>query len=134
LLIIVSFVLGLLALTRPARATVSWLEGAILSKIPGYTLLKGAGESFLGQERGVRYPLILVRTRESWQFGFLVERLEDGHVAVYLPGAPNPLSGSVMFMSPERIRPCDVPVAAALRCLREMGGGSHALLRELPKP
>jgi uncharacterized membrane protein len=130
LLILVCFLFGLLALTRPARAGVTWLESTLLSKIPGYTLLKGAGESALGQESNVPYPLLLARIEDSWQLGFLIERLEGGHLAVYVPGAPNPLSGSVYFMSPERVRSTDIPVATALRCLRQLGAGAHALFRD----
>ena len=50
---------------------------------------------------------------------------------MFVPDAPNPLSGSVFFMGPERVRRTDVPVAAALKCLRQLGAGSHALLRNL---
>jgi len=131
LLIVVCFVLGLLALTRPARVGVNWLERTILSKIPGYVFIKGAGGSVLGQEERVPYPLLLVPMRDSWQFGFLIERLEGGYLAVYVPSAPNPLAGSVFFMSAERVRPCAIPVAAALQCLRQLGAGSHALLGDL---
>jgi uncharacterized membrane protein len=130
-LILVCFVLGLLALTGPARQAVAWLENTILSKVPGYVFLKGAGESALGLESSTPYPLVLARIEDAWQFGFLIEQLEGGHLAVFVPDAPNPLSGSVFFMSPERVRHSDVPVAAALKCLRQLGAGSHALLRNL---
>jgi uncharacterized membrane protein len=39
--------------------------------------------------------VVLARIEDSWQIAFLVERLEGGHVAVFMPGVPNPLSGSV---------------------------------------
>ncbi len=130
LLILVCFVMGLVALTRPARVGVAWLERIFLSKIPGYVFLKGAGESALGLEKDAPYPLLLARIEDSWQFGFLVERLEGGNLAVYVPGAPNPLSGSVYYMSPERVRATDIPVAAALKCLRQLGAGSRAVLRD----
>lgn len=131
LLILVCFVLGLVALARPARLAIGWLENTLLSKIPGYVFLKGAGESALGLEQSAPYPLVLARIEEAWQFGFLIEKLEGGHCAVFVPDAPNPLSGSVFFMSPERVRRSDIPVAAALKCLRQLGAGSHALLRNL---
>ncbi len=130
LLILVCFLFGLVALTRPARAGVTWLESTLLSKIPGYTLLKGAGESALGHESSAAYPLLLARIEDSWQLGFLIERLEGGNLAVYVPGAPNPLSGSVYFMSPERVRSTDIPIAAALKCLRQLGAGSQGLFRD----
>ncbi len=125
MLILVCFVMGLVALTRPARVGVAWLEKIFLSKIPGYVFLKGAGESALGLEKDAPYPLLLARIEDSWQFGFLIERLEGGNLAVYVPGAPNPLSGSVYYMSPERVRATDIPVATALKCLRQLGAGSQ---------
>jgi uncharacterized membrane protein len=130
LLILACFLFGLVALTRPARTSVTWLESTLLSKIPGYTLLKGAGESALGHESSTTYPVLLARIEDSWQLGFLVERLEGGNLAVYVPGAPNPLSGSVYFMSPDRVRSTDIHAAAALKCLRQLGAGSHALFRD----
>ena len=130
-LIVVCFVFGLLALTRPARRAVGWLENRVLSNLPGYVFLKGAGQSALGLEADAPYPLVLARIEEAWQFGFLIERLEGGHLAVFVPDAPNPLSGSVFFMSPDRVRPSDIPVAAALKCLRKLGVGSHTLLHDL---
>jgi uncharacterized membrane protein len=130
LLIVVCFMMGLVALTRPARQGVAWLERIFLSKIPGYVFLKGAGESALGLENAAPYPLLLARIEDAWQFGFLIERLPAGHLAVYVPGAPSPLSGSVYFMSPERVRATNIPVAAALKCLRQLGAGSQALLSD----
>jgi uncharacterized membrane protein len=133
LLVLICFVLGLLALSRPARSAVTWVETTILSKLPGYVFLKGAGESALGLETSSQYPLVLARIEEAWQFGFLIEQLEGGHMAVFVPDAPNPLSGSVFFMSPERVRRTDIPVSAALKSLRQLGVGSKALLRDLAR-
>ena len=45
LLALFCFLAGLLAMTTSARRVVDWLESTLLAKIPGYTLLKGAGES-----------------------------------------------------------------------------------------
>jgi uncharacterized membrane protein len=130
-LVMVCFVLGLVAMSRPARAAVAWLEDTLLSMIPGYTFLKGAGESVLGLEGQAPYPVVLARIEDSWQFGFVIEKLAGGHVAVFIPDAPNPLSGGVYFMGPDRVRPTEVPVAAALKCLRRLGAGTHGLLPDL---
>src|SRR5262245_2254009 len=78
LLVLVCFLMGLLAMTGPARRVVAWLEATLLSKIPGYMFLKGAGQSALGQDESAPYPLVLARIEDAWQFGFLIERLEGG--------------------------------------------------------
>ncbi len=129
-LVLFCFLAGLLAVTAPARLIVGWLESVLLSKIPGYTFLKSAGASALGVESTVQYPVVLARIEDSWQFGFVVERLPGGHSAVYVPGAPNPLSGSVYFMGADRMRATEIPMHVAMKCLRGLGAGSAAVLRD----
>jgi uncharacterized membrane protein len=73
----------------------------------------------------------LARIEDAWQMAFLVERIEGGHVAVFVPGAPNPLSGSLFFLPEDRIKPAHIPPAAALKCLKRLGAGSNVLLRGL---
>lgn len=131
LLIIVCFLLGLLARLGPARMGVAWLESTFLSKLPGYAFLKGAGESVLGQEGQTPYPVVLARIEDAWQFGFVIEELDGGHRAVFVPGAPNAMSGSVYFMGPDRVRATNVTVSAALKCLRLLGAGGGKLLPDL---
>jgi hypothetical protein len=45
---------------------VNWLETAVLSNLPGYSLMKGVGEEFAGNDPSDRNESILVR-------------LDDGH-------------------------------------------------------
>ena len=132
LLVIFCFAAGLFARTALAQRGVHWLESAVLSNVPGYQFLKSVGESLLGVEQEPAPQVVLARIEEAWQIAFVVERLEDGHLAVFVPGAPNPQSGSVYFMTEDRIRPAGIPPAAALKCLTRLGAGSSALLREAP--
>ena len=127
-LVLFCFLAGLLAVTPPARRIVGWLESALLSKIPGYTFLKSAGASALGVESTVQYPVVLARIEDSWQFGFVVEKMADGNQAVYVPGSPNPLSGAVYFMGDDRIRATQIPMHVAMKCLRRLGAGAGALM------
>jgi len=48
-------------------------------------------------------------------------------VAVFIPDAPNPHTGAVMFMSPDRITPADISTPATMKCLRRLGAGSKEL-------
>jgi len=53
-------------------------------------------------------------------------------LSVFVPGAPDAHSGAVYFMTPDRITPAQVPLAATLKCLKRLGAGSNALVRSLP--
>lgn len=72
---------------------------------------------------------MLARFDDAWQLGLEIERLENGLVAVYLPGAPNPQSGGVYFMTADRVAPAGIPMAAMLKCQNGIGTGSNAMLR-----
>ena len=128
-IVLFCFLAGILARSALARKLVRSLEKAVLADVPGYELLKGMGESMLGVEKQTGHQVVLARIEDAWQLAFLVERLEGGHVAVFVPGAPNPLSGSVYFMTQDRIKAVDIPAAGAMKCLKRVGAGSNALLR-----
>ncbi len=130
-IVVFCFLAGLFARTALARKIVHVLETAVLSKVPGYEFLKGTGESILGVAKEGAYPVVFVRFDDTWQIGFQVEKLENGLVAVFVPDAPNPRSGAVHFLTPDRVKPANIPLASALQCLKRLGAGSKALLRGL---
>ncbi len=126
---------GLFAKTRLARKIVEWLESAVLYNIPGYDFFKGIGESLMGYETGHAYQVVLARIEEAWQIGFLMERLESGHYAVFVPGSPSVWSGSVYLMTEERFQRIDISRIEAVKCLRRLGLGANELLgRRIHEP
>jgi uncharacterized membrane protein len=74
---------------------------------------------------------VLARFDDSWQIGFRIEGLENGLVVVFLPGAPNPQSGAVYLMAPDRVTTVNLPPAATLKCLKRLGAGANALVHGL---
>jgi uncharacterized membrane protein len=129
LILLVCFFAGVFARTKVARRIVEELESRILLNLPGYEFFKGIGESFLGIEDEDEHQVVLARFDDYWQIGFLLDRLDNGLAAIFVPDAPNPHSGVVMFVTPDRIIPVDVPMQAALKCLKRLGAGSKELLR-----
>lgn len=126
-IVLICFLAGLFARTELARRLIAWLESALLSNIPGYSFMKGLGEDIAGVEGATTRQVVLARIEDAWQIAFLVERLPEGQVAVFVPGAPSPLSGSVYLMTEDRIKPLDVPTAAAMKCIKGLGLGSGKL-------
>jgi len=119
---------GLYAKTRLARKMVEWLESVFLYNIPGYDFFKGISESLLGHEMDHTYQVVLARIEEAWQIGFLMERLESGHYAVFVPGAPSVWSGSVYLMTEDRFQRLEISRVEAIKCLRRLGLGANKLL------
>ncbi len=128
LLVLFCLLVGLFARTRLAPKIVEWLESGFLYNIPGYDFFKGISESLMGYETGHAYPVVLARIEEAWQIGFLIEHLENGHYAVFVPGAPNVWSGSVYLMTEERFQRIGISRIEAVKCLRRLGLGANELL------
>jgi uncharacterized membrane protein len=128
-LVLFCFLAGLFAKSNVAKRFGDWLESTVLSNVPGYSIVKSISESVVGAEQSYNYEAILARIEDAWQIAFLIERIEGGHVAVFVPGAPSPSSGSIYFMTEDRIKPLGLPLTQALKSIKRLGVGSNALLR-----
>ncbi len=120
---------GIIARTTKAKTAIAKLESSLLSKIPGYDILKKTGESFAGFESENSLLTVLARIEDAWQLAFLIEEIEGEQYAVYIPGAPNPMSGSVYFLEKNRIKKTTIPMKDAMKCLRGLGSGSNVLVK-----
>ena len=116
-----------MAHTVIAQRVVNALESSLLSKIPGYDYLKQESASALGVAEIAELPVVFVPMEGGWQLGVQTEALSSGLVSIFVPGAPNPHSGSVFFFSTDNVRPAGVKLAAGLNCLRRCGAGASAL-------
>jgi uncharacterized membrane protein len=114
----------------PAQKLVEGLETSVLSKVRAYEYLKQEGASALGIATMAEQPVVLVETDIGWQIGVQKEASRGGFATVFLPGARDPHSGAVYFVSEDRIRSVDVKLVAALNCLRSCGLGAPALLSD----
>jgi len=129
-IVLFCFIAGLIAKTAGGKGFTRWLEANVLSLVPGYALIKSMSEGMSGIEEQSGREAVLARIEDAWQVALLVERLDNGHVAVYVPGAPSTSSGSVYFMTEDRIKPLGIPVSTAFKCVRRLGAGANAYLRE----
>jgi len=127
-IVLVCFLAGLLAKKRFAKKFVSWLENNILMKFPPYIFIKNTSQSMTGLEKAEGMKPVLAQFDDAGQIAFEIERIEGGHVVVYIPGSPNPWSGDVCIMTKDRIKPLEISMAKALQCLRHVGRGSSKYL------
>ena len=123
---LVCLLAGLVAHTLIAQRFVNALESSVLSKIPAYEYLKQESASALGVAEIGELPVVFVPMEGGWQLGVQTEALSNGLVSIFVPGAPNPHSGSVLFFS-DIVRPAGIKLAAGLGCLRRCGAGASAL-------
>jgi uncharacterized membrane protein len=119
------FLAGLVAQRARAKRMRARLEEGLLTAVPGYSFVKGFADSMRqSDELAENFFPVVVRFDDYGQLAFEIERLKDGHVVVFLPGAPNPWSGSVTYFTPDRVTRVSMSVREAVKNIRMLGRGS----------
>ena len=128
--VLICFIAGLVARAAFLRATVEGLESKVLSKVPGYVIIKGM---LSGLQEDDTHTLIRVLATfgGAARVGLEIERLDDGRVVVMVPKSPNPWSGTVHIMAPENVKCLDLPMTAYMENIEQFGQGTNELFRAL---
>jgi uncharacterized membrane protein len=129
LLVAVSFLAGMLARTRLGRRFSAWIEESFLAALPQYRVFKSVGEGLAQIESASNLQPALVSLEDAWQLGYVFGALENDWLAVFLPQAPTPMSGTVMYLPPARVRRLDITMMQAIAIVKRLGSGSVEALR-----
>ena len=128
LLVLVSFAAGLVARTSIGGRISGWFEGSLLSALPQYQMLKSMTEGLAQIEADTGIKPALISIEDGWQIGYILEVLENGWLAVFLPQAPTPMSGNVMYLEADRVRPLSITMVQAMAIVKRIGVGSGQAL------
>lgn len=129
LLVLLAFLAGLVARTDTGRSVMRWFEESLLGGLPQYRMMKTMAEGLAQVEDSSGIKAALVSIEGGWQIGYVLEDMHDDWVAVFLPQAPTPMSGNVMYMPSDRVRLLDMPIGEAMLLVKRLGVGSAAALR-----
>ena len=106
--------------------TLSRTAERTLSKyIPGYDTYKAQAEEKLQHKvRVLDYTSALIRWREYWQPGYIIEQDQDGNCVVFLPDIPETNKGYVLLARQDQLRIVPSITANQLdTSLKKMGRG-----------
>jgi uncharacterized membrane protein len=128
LLVLVSFAAGIVARTSIGGRISGWFEGSLLSALPQYQMMKSMAEGLAQIEGDTGIRPALINIEDGWQIGYILEVLENGWLAVFLPQAPTPMSGNVMYLEADRVRPLGITMVQAMGIVKRIGVGSGQAL------
>jgi uncharacterized membrane protein len=128
-LLLLCLIAGLVARTMVAQKLVSRLEGSVLGRIPVYGFIKSAAEGITGIQNDENMRPVAVRLDDNTMIGLMTAEQEGlDFVAVYFPGAPTPLSGSVLYVERSRVTPLDTGTLEVFAAMKQLGGDSLGLV------
>lgn len=129
-LLLLAFFAGLVARTDTGRAVMRWFEESLLGGLPQYRMMKTMAEGLAQVEDASGIKPALVSIEGGWQIGYVLEEMRPGWTAVFLPQAPTPMAGNVMYMPSDRVRLLDMPIGEAMLLVKRLGVGSAQALRQ----
>jgi uncharacterized membrane protein len=123
---------GMLARSPPGRKIYAKLDAALLHIIPGYAWIKGVTGGISDEDADEVLKPVLVKFDDQSQLAFEVDRTANGLAVVYMPGAPDPRSGTISYVTSDRIQAIDVDFKVVTKICKNLGRGSSDLLSTQP--
>lgn len=123
------FLTGVIVRTQVGRFLHETLELKILHGVPGYRLVKETIVQLIGRDKSPFTSVALVRPYgDALMTAFITDRHDNGWYSVFVPTGPNPTSGNIFHLPPDRVEEIDASVEDTMRSVIGCGAGSRGLL------
>ena len=125
------FFIGIIIKTRTGRFFKLEFEQKYLFKIPGYKIARDTVMQFFGKNRSFFSEVVLVDLFGSGTLmtGFITDD-QGEFVTVFVPTGPNPTSGLIYHVRPEKVQRTGAAVDSAMKSIISCGAGSSELFQE----
>lgn len=126
LLLALCYGAGWLARAAFARKLSASFESRLTTLYPRYTVIKAMSQGLHGAAGEQTLQAVLVSFDDHQAIAFEMDRLADGRVVIYLPGAPDVWAGAVVLVPGERVQALSLDAGVLLDTLRGLGKGAGA--------
>jgi uncharacterized membrane protein len=130
IILIICFLVGMLVKTKLGAWIYRNVENRLLKVFPGYSLIKETIAQLVGAKKSPFASVAVVKpfNSETLAIGFITASHPDGSYTVFLPTAPNPTSGYIIFLQKEKVHPIDLSTEVAMKTIIACGVGSNHIL------
>jgi uncharacterized membrane protein len=116
--------MGVFSRSKAGRRVAETLEQMVLSKVPGYLMIKSIAADFSSGEHDEGFQPVLVSFDDNQVLGFMIERDDaSDRVTVFLPGSPSPAGGDVVVVPGARVQLLDASLGLSRRAMKQRGRG-----------
>lgn len=122
-----AFAAGVFARTTYGQSLFAWIENSIVGSLPQFSFVRSFADSIDGEEHD-NVDVVLVPADAGLVLGFVFRPEPGPIVPVFLPGAPQWTSGSVVFAKREDVLPAGIDFAEAAKILKRLGVGAGAVM------
>lgn len=108
---------------KTSAKLVNWIEENLLAMLPAYQLIRTVNQDKLGVESNQSLKVVLAPV-DGWVIAFEMEEIDEEHVAVFVPGSPDPFGGNLVIFSKDMLRSTNLTSDQAFAILRRAGYGT----------
>jgi uncharacterized membrane protein len=129
------FFFGLFVRTKLGLMIFNGFENSLLSKAPGYKMIKETVNQLLGKKASPfsSVALVSIYGNDTLMTAFITDRHDNGMVTVFVPTGPNPTSGFIYHLNQNQVYSVGVTVESAMRSVIACGAGAGALIKGLER-
>ncbi len=132
IILLLCFIAGILGRRAIGRKFSQTIEKQLMLVFPKYAIYKDLlADNIGGAENAPSLDPVCVRFDDSFQLGFEADRLANGLVTVYMPGAPDSWIGHVVLVPEDRVERLDIPFSEFLGIFERLGRDSATMLAPL---
>lgn len=124
----ICFVTGLIVRTSWGMTGKDWFERVLLNRVPMYSTIKNLTHRFVGEEGKQFSPAEIDLYNSGCSvLGAIVEELDDGRLALFVPVTPAATVGQIYLVPANRVKRLDASLGATINSITEWGIGSREL-------
>lgn len=128
-IILICYGVGSLVHTRIGSWSFDKFEQLLLTKIPGYRIIKNTFIDVSGENvKAYKPALIKLGLDGAAVLGFMMEYNENGTITIFVPNSPVLTVGTIYIVEENRVTPLESGHLAMINCLSEWGTGSNKVL------
>jgi uncharacterized membrane protein len=123
LTLLACFTAGFVAKRSIARRFNETIEKYLLLAFPRYAIVKGQLSGKFGADVHKQQfnPVFIEGSDNLVRLGIEVERSSEQMLTVYIPGSPDPWTGSIAIVHQSRVRRAPIDFLAAFTCMEHLG-------------
>ncbi|TWU42662.1 DUF502 domain-containing protein [Novipirellula artificiosorum] len=135
ILVLLCFASGIAARRAIGRRFSQTLEKQLTTVFPKYAIYKDLLAGNLKHDRiGPSLKPVLVSSVDGYRLAFEADRLENGLVVIYAPGAPDTWIGAVTLVPHDRVFPTEIDFNETLGIFERLGRDSRVILASVKFP
>lgn len=127
----VCLLLGYYTKTKMGKEVYEKTELRLLTRIPGYKIVKETIMQFMGNKKPPFSSVALVKIfgNQTMVTAFVTDEHPDGSFTVFVPTGPNPTSGNIYHVQEEQLIKVNATVEDTMRSILGCGAGSCSVVK-----